>query len=189
MPTFARMPSTMSSTTQVELPQNFMAGQQRQQISELQFETFPDPQSFLVWKFDSKHRSPLVLIFHRMQSYGQRSGDGWFFGQVKILAINCWTRFSKLRDAGREDCLCSEQDHLEFPVQEEGPFLRGRQIAFMIYDYFRVTGAHDTVFDYADLFSVTLHDDNIQEVEQDGTKFNYQCQKFHQMISWKVCTN
>ena len=33
----------------------------------------------------------------------------------------------------------------------------------MIYDYFRVTGAHDTVLDYADLFSVTLRDDNIQE--------------------------
>ena len=27
-------------------------------------------------------------------------------------------------------------------------FLRGRQIAFMIYDYFRVTGAHDTYLDY-----------------------------------------
>ena len=28
--------------------------------------------------------------------------------------------FSKLRDAGREDCLCSEQDRSEFPLQEEG---------------------------------------------------------------------
>ena len=36
-------------------------------------------------------------------------------------------------------------------AQKEDRFLRGRQIAFMIYDYFRVTGAHDTVFDYADL--------------------------------------
>ena len=44
-------------------------------------------------------------------------------------------------------------------------FLRGRQIAFMIYDYLRVTGAHDTVLDYADLFSVTLCDDNIQEFD------------------------
>ena len=35
----------------------------------------------------------------------------------------------------------------------------------MIYDYFRVTGAHDTVLDYADLFSVTLHDDNFQEFD------------------------
>ena len=33
------------------------------------------------------------------------------------------------------------------------------------YDYFRMTGAHDTVLDYADLFSVTLHDDNIQEFD------------------------
>ena len=36
----------------------------------------------------------------------------------------------------------------------------------MIYDcYFRVIGAHDTVLDYADLFSVTLQDDNIQEFD------------------------
>ena len=50
----------------------------------------------------------------------------------------------------------------EQKAQKEDRFLRGRQIAFMIYDYFRVTGAHCTVLDYADLFSVTLHDDNIQ---------------------------
>ena len=53
----------------------------------------------------------------------------------------------------------------EHKAQKEGRFLRGRQIAFMIYDYFRVTGAHDTVLDYADLFSVTLHDDNVQEFD------------------------
>ena len=35
----------------------------------------------------------------------------------------------------------------------------------MINDCFRVTGAHDTVSDYADFFSVTLHDDNIQEFD------------------------
>ena len=49
--------------------------------------------------------------------------------------------------------------------QKEDRFLLGRQIAFMIYDYLRLTGAHDTVLDYADLFSVTLHDDNIQEFD------------------------
>ena len=31
----------------------------------------------------------------------------------------------------------------------------------MIYDYFRVTDAHHVVLDYVDLFSTTLHDDNI----------------------------
>ena len=53
----------------------------------------------------------------------------------------------------------------EQKAQKEDQFLRGRQIAFIFYDYFRVTGAHDTVLDYADLFSVTLHDDNIQEFD------------------------
>ena len=36
----------------------------------------------------------------------------------------------------------------------------------MIYDYFRVTGAHDAVLYYADLCSVVLHDDNIQEFDR-----------------------
>ena len=35
----------------------------------------------------------------------------------------------------------------------------------MIYDYFRVIGAHDTVLDYVDFFSVTLRNDNIQEFD------------------------
>ena len=35
----------------------------------------------------------------------------------------------------------------------------------MIYDCFRVTGAHDTVLDYADLFSVTFHDEKVQEFD------------------------
>ena len=74
-----------------------------------------------------------------------RSGDGRFIGEFEILAISLWKGFSKLRDAGREDCFCSDQDHPEFPIQEEGQseeqkaqkedrFPRGRQIAFMMYD-------------------------------------------------------
>ena len=35
----------------------------------------------------------------------------------------------------------------------------------MIYDLFRVSGAHDTVLDYAVLLSVTLHEDNVQEFD------------------------
>ena len=50
-------------------------------------------------------------------------------------------------------------------AQKEDRSPRGRQIAFMIYDYFRVTGAHDTVLDYADLFSVALRNDNVQEYD------------------------
>ena len=35
----------------------------------------------------------------------------------------------------------------------------------MIYNYFRVTGAHDTVLDYPDLFSITLRNDDVQEFD------------------------
>ena len=76
----------------------------------------------------------------------------------------------------------------EQKAQEEDWFLRGRQIAFMIYDSFRVTGAHDTVLDYADLLSVTLHDYNIQEFDTRWDEVLLSMSKFHPMISWKVCT-
>ena len=53
----------------------------------------------------------------------------------------------------------------EQKVQKEDRLLRGRQIANMIYDYFQVTGAHDTVLDYADLFTIVLRNDDIQEFD------------------------
>ena len=55
----------------------------------------------------------------------------------------------------------------EQKAQKEDRFQRGRQIALMMYDNFRVTGAHDTVLDYAHLLSVTLRVNSMQ----DGTKF------------------
>ena len=53
----------------------------------------------------------------------------------------------------------------EQKAQKEDRFLRGRQIAYMIYNNFRVTGAHDTVLDYADLLSITLRNDDVEEFD------------------------
>ena len=53
----------------------------------------------------------------------------------------------------------------EQKAQKEDWFLRGKQIAHMIYDYFRVTAAHDTVLDYANLLSITLRTNNIQDFD------------------------
>ena len=44
-------------------------------------------------------------------------------------------------------------------------FLRGRQIAYLIYEYFRVTGANDSVENYADPFTVGLRNDDIEEFD------------------------
>ena len=45
------------------------------------------------------------------------------------------------------------------------PFLRGRQIVYLIYDDFRVTGALEAVLDFTDLFSVTLRGDDVQDFD------------------------
>ena len=42
---------------------------------------------------------------------------------------------------------------------------RGRQIAYLIYDYFPVTGSHDSVVNYADQFTISLRNDDIQEFD------------------------
>ena len=49
-------------------------------------------------------------------------------------------------------------------AQKEDRFFRGRQIVYMIYDYFWFIGAHDTVLDYADLFTMILRNDDVQEI-------------------------
>ena len=54
----------------------------------------------------------------------------------------------------------------EQKAQKQDRFLRGRQIAYLIYEYFRVTGANDSVENYADLllllFDMTIFRNSIQ---------------------------
>ena len=51
----------------------------------------------------------------------------------------------------------------EQKAQKQDRFLRGRQIAHLIYEYFLVTGANDSVENYSDLFTIGLRNDDIQE--------------------------
>ena len=53
----------------------------------------------------------------------------------------------------------------EQKAQLEDRFLRERQIAYLIYEYFRVTGANDSVEHYADLLTISLRNDDIQEFD------------------------
>ena len=96
--------------------------------------------------------------------------------EFTFFAINCWKEFLKLRDAGREDCFCSEQDHPEFPIQEEGqsrgaespnggPVSTRKTDRFydlrLISSYWRSWSS----IGYAGLLSLTLRDDNVQEFD------------------------
>ena len=53
----------------------------------------------------------------------------------------------------------------EQKAQKEDRFLCGRQIAYLICEYFWVTGANDSVENYADLSTIALRNDDIQEFE------------------------
>ena len=53
----------------------------------------------------------------------------------------------------------------EQKAQKEDRFLRGRQIAYLIYEQFPVTGSHDSVENYTDLFTIVLRNDDIQELD------------------------
>ena len=47
-------------------------------------------------------------------------------------------------------------------LEEQKDHLQDRFL-LMIYEYIRLTGAHDIVLDYADLFSISLRNDDVQE--------------------------
>ena len=53
----------------------------------------------------------------------------------------------------------------EMKAHKEDRLLRGRLIAYLIYEYFRVTGATDSVENYADLFIIGHRNDDIQEYD------------------------
>ena len=53
----------------------------------------------------------------------------------------------------------------EQKAQKQDRFLRGRQIAYLIYEQFRVTGTDDSVENYTDLFTIVLRNDDIQEFD------------------------
>ena len=53
----------------------------------------------------------------------------------------------------------------EQQAQKQDRFLRGRQIAYLICEYFWVTGTNDSVENYADLFTIGLRNDDIQEFD------------------------
>ena len=53
----------------------------------------------------------------------------------------------------------------ERKAQKQDRFFRGRQIAYLMCEHFRVIGANDSVENYADLLTVILQNDDFQEFD------------------------
>ena len=113
-------------------------------------------------------RSLVVLIFHRMQGCGSMKWSGWFFFLEKDFP-NLEMLDAKIACAPNKIIQNSQFKKKvsleEQKAQKEDRFLRGRQIAYLIYDYFRVTGIPDSVENYADLFTICLRNDDIQDFD------------------------
>ena len=48
-------------------------------------------------------------------------------------------------------------------AEKHDRFLRGKQIAYMIYEYFRATGANEAAQGLTELVSMTLQNDDVQD--------------------------
>ena len=77
----------------------------------------------------------------------------------RIKSQKCISIQKKLLEVSfkTEVCSCSSEAcvRLSQTAQSEDRHLRVRQIAFMIHEYFQVTGAHEAVLDYSDPFRIT----------------------------------
>ena len=156
--------STVNSFLPVDIPQNSMVGQQRQQISELQFEKFSTHSTFSCWKIRFKNQvttcsdfpSEAMLWIKEVEIVdsvdeikSSRSTAGKNFTKFEMLDAKIASALNEIIQNSHFQKKVSLEEQ---KAQKEDRFLRGRQIVFMIYDYFGVTGPHDTLLDYADLF-------------------------------------
>ena len=146
-------------------------------MSELQFDRFFDPSSFLIWKTRFKTQvssgsgfpSEAMLWIKEVEMAGSldevkssRSVYGKHFPKFEMLDAKIASALNKIIQ-NFQFKKKNQSGGAESP--KRGSVSEGDKSPFMIYDNFRVTGAHDAVLDYADLFSVTLHDDNVQEFD------------------------
>ena len=157
---------------------NYWADQQRLQILEFHFDKFRTPATFACWEDKVQDRGMFSFaISYGKNAMDQRSGDGWFSGWFKIFVIFSGVFQCRIWSTWWEDCVSTEPNHQQFSLQRKNQsgekkrprsrdrFLRGRQIANLIFDYSRVTGVHDSVENYADLFTIVLRNDDIQEFD------------------------
>ena len=156
---------------------NYVADQQRLHISDLHFDKFPTPATFACWKIRFKTE---VCTCSQFPTEAMQ----WIKEVELVDSVDVLRSSSSIRgismpnfevlDARIASALNKIIHNFQFKrrisleeqkAQKEDRFLRGRQIAFLIYDHFRVTGSHDSVENYTDLFTIVFRNDDIQEFD------------------------
>ena len=156
---------------------NYGADQQRLQISDLHFDKFPTPATFACWKIRFKTEvctcsqfpteamqwiKEVELVDSVDELRSSSSTRGISMPNFEVLDARIASALNKIIHNSHFKRKISLEEQ---KAQKEDRFLRGRQIAYLIYEQFRVTGTHDSVENYTDLFSIVLRNDDIQEFD------------------------
>ena len=156
---------------------NYGADQQRLQISDHHFDKFPTPATFACWKIRYKTEvstcsqfpteamqwiKEVELVDSVDELKSSSSTRGISMPNFEVLDARITSALNKIIHNSQFKRRISLEEQ---KAQKEDRFLRGRQIAYLIYDHFRVTGTHDSVENYTDLFTIVLRNDDIQEFD------------------------
>ena len=156
---------------------NYGADQQQLQVSDLHFDKFPTPATFACWKMRFKTEvctcsqfpteamqwiKEVELVDSVDEIRSSSSTRGISMPNFEVLDARIASALNRIiHNSHFKRRICLEEQK----AQKQDSFLRGRQIAYLIYDYFRVIGSHDSVENYADLFTISLRNDDIQEFD------------------------
>ena len=153
------------------------ADQQRLQILDLHFDKFPTPATFACWKIrfktevctcsqfptEAMQRIKEVDLVDSVDELRTSSSiRGISMPNFDVLGARIASALNKIIHNSHFKRRISLEEQKD---QKQDSFLRGRQIAYLIYDQFRVTETHDSVEHDTDLFTIVLRNDDIQEFD------------------------
>ena len=145
---------------------------QRLQISDPHFHKFSTSATFACWKarFNTEIRTCSQFPTETMQ-WIKGSGVGWFNGWIEIFVMYSWCFNARFWSTWCKDCFSAEQNHPQNQLREKdqsGGTKSPKENRSLIYEYFRVTGANDSVENYADLFTVKHRFNHIHAILNDA---------------------
>ena len=156
---------------------NYGADQQRLQISDLHFDKFSTPATFACCKIRfntevctcSQFPTEAMQWIKEMEMVdsvddlkSSSSTRGIPMPNFEVLDARIASALNKIIHNSHFTRRISLEEQ---KAQKQDRFPREREIAYLIYEYFRVTGANDSVENYADLFTIGLRNDDIQEFD------------------------
>ena len=156
---------------------NYGADQQRLQISDPHLDKFFTPATFACWKIRFKTEVCTCSQF-------PTEGMLWIKEVEMVESVDDFKSSCSIRGIRTQDFevldakITSALNRIihntrfkkkvsleEMKAQKEDRFLRARQIAHLIYEYFLVIGVNDSVENDADLFTFVLRNDDIQKFD------------------------